>query len=323
MYDLRKKGHFTVYRLIKATYNKISNSDMFTLRSLTSPPSHAWIKKVTPSYPNADELVRKADHLLRGEISSKHYVDFDVYRPGQIIRRKMIIYLRKRKFGLSQFVAPLRDRNTTILKRGYDLWMYTPRIRKTIRIPFAMMHEGILGSDFTYDDIIKEATLADDYSHKIIGVSRKMSKIYGKVYVVDLYPLPGRPITYKKYESNSLIKFSARYTWQTGLLILLFLILHLITFWYEFKFGTPHRELYDIVVAWFHNPLYSLLYILFLITLGVHIHHGFQSAFQTFGWNHPKYTPWVEKFSTFLAWLFGLGFSLIPLYFYFTSIGGK
>ena len=132
-----------------------------------------------------------------------------------------------------------------------------------------------------------------------------------------------RPIGYKKYESNKLIKFSARYTWQTGLLILLFLVIHLITFWYEFKFGTPHRELYDIVVAWFHNPLYALIYVLFLITLGVHIHHGFESAFQTFGWNHPKYTPWIEKFGTFLAWFFGLGFSLIPIILYFTSIGGK
>ncbi len=132
-----------------------------------------------------------------------------------------------------------------------------------------------------------------------------------------------RPEQYKVYKSNELIDFSARYTWQTGVLILLFLVIHLATFWYEYKFGPEGRELYDIVVTWFQNPLYSLFYVLLMITVGIHIHHGFQSAFQTLGWTHPKYTPWVEKTGTALAWIFGLGFSIIPIYFYFTSMGGN
>lgn len=127
----------------------------------------------------------------------------------------------------------------------------------------------------------------------------------------------------KIYKSSELIDFSARYTWQTGVLVLIFLLVHLFTFWYQFKFNANGRELYEIVVDWFKNPIYSAFYILLLITLAVHISHGFKSAFQTFGWNHPKYTPWIEKFSTFLAWLFGVGFSLIPVYFYFISLGGK
>ena len=132
-----------------------------------------------------------------------------------------------------------------------------------------------------------------------------------------------RPEQYKVYKSNELIDFSARYTWQTGVLILLFLIIHLSTFWYEYKFASQGRELYEIVVTWFQNPLYSLFYVLLMITLGIHIHHGFQSAFQTLGWTHPKYTPWVKKTGTAIAWIFSLGFSLIPIYFYFTSMGGN
>ncbi len=132
-----------------------------------------------------------------------------------------------------------------------------------------------------------------------------------------------RPIQYKVYESNNLIDFSARYTWQTGVLILVFLVVHLITFWYLYKFGGEGRELFEIVTTWFANPLYSLFYIIIMIALGIHLQHGFQSAFQTLGWTHPKFTPIIEKLGTFIAWLFGLGFSLIPIYFYFSAIGGN
>lgn len=131
------------------------------------------------------------------------------------------------------------------------------------------------------------------------------------------------PVKYKVYKSWKFVDFSARFTAVSGILILIFLIVHLITFWYAYKFNANGRELYEIVVDWFQNPVYSIFYILMLFVLGVHISHGFKSAFQTFGWNHPKYNPFIEKLSTVLAWIFGLGFSLIPLYFYFNMMGGN
>lgn len=148
--------------------------------------------------PNATELVKKADLLLRGENSSEHYVDFVVNRPGQKIARKVIVYLKSKKYSLTHFIKPIKDRDTTILKRDYDMWMYTPSVRKKIRIPFGMMHQGVLGSDFTYDDLLKESTLTDDYTHKIVSESKGMKKKHGKVYIVDLAPIAGRPVTYKK-----------------------------------------------------------------------------------------------------------------------------
>jgi len=132
-----------------------------------------------------------------------------------------------------------------------------------------------------------------------------------------------KPKKYHVYKSKKLVDFSARYVWQTGILVLIFLIIHLANFWYTYNFNANGRDLYTIVSDLFHSTFYGIFYVLFLITLGFHIAHGFKSALQTFGWNHPKYNSWIEKTSTFLAWFFGLGFSLIPIIFYFTFLGGK
>ncbi len=65
------------------------------------------------------------------------------------------------------------------------------------------------------------------------------------------------------------------------------------------------------------------LYVIAMVLLGFHLNHGFQSAFQTFGWNHKKYTPFIEKFGTLYAIVMAVGFASIPIYFFILSLGGK
>lgn len=107
----------------------------------------------------------------------------------------------------------------------------------------------------------------------------------------------------------------------TGSFVFIFLILHLSTFWFAFNFGhspsdSPH-EYYNIVMDWFTSPLYSGAYVIGVILLALHLNHGFQSAFQTFGWNHKKYFPFVKLLGTLYAIIMGIGFASMPIYFYF------
>jgi hypothetical protein len=153
---------------------------------------------MTMAEPDASQLVKQADLLLRGQHSSIQYVEFTVYRPDRVIKRKMVNYLMGKKYSLSHVVEPVRDCNTVILKRADDVWMHVPTVSKTIRIPSSMMHDGVLGGDFNYDDITKQTTFTDDYTPKIIGLSKAMQEEHGKVYVLDLTPLPDRPTAYKK-----------------------------------------------------------------------------------------------------------------------------
>jgi succinate dehydrogenase / fumarate reductase, cytochrome b subunit len=78
------------------------------------------------------------------------------------------------------------------------------------------------------------------------------------------------------------------------------------------------KDLFTVVSFAFQNILLVLFYVLAMFAVAFHLIHGFQSAFQTLGWAHPKYTPLVKGIGT---WIFGIlipiGYAAMPLYFYF------
>jgi succinate dehydrogenase cytochrome b subunit len=121
--------------------------------------------------------------------------------------------------------------------------------------------------------------------------------------------------------------FYSRFMNVTGSIILLFLLYHLWTFWMSFNFGAHpidgSHPFYAIVQNTFANPLVSIFYIIVMVVLGFHLNHSFQSAFQTMGWHHKKYTPIVEKIGTIIALIMTIGFASIPVFFYLASLGGK
>lgn len=105
----------------------------------------------------------------------------------------------------------------------------------------------------------------------------------------------------------------------TGVIILIFIITHLM----NFKFGSNYpttvdglviRDLYRTVVEYFSNPLYVAWYVVAMLALGLHTGHGVQSMFQTWGFNHSKYTPVIQVASIAYGLFVGAGFSLLAIY---------
>ena len=110
----------------------------------------------------------------------------------------------------------------------------------------------------------------------------------------------------------------------TGSLILIFLVIHLYTLWGKYNFGMKGSENYfEVIKTLFANPIWAAFYFIIMITIGFHINHAFQSAFQTLGWSHKKYTPLVEKIGSLIAFIFAVGFASIPIYFFLISLGGQ
>jgi len=75
------------------------------------------------------------------------------------------------------------------------------------------------------------------------------------------------------------------------------------------------RDLYTTVRNNLATPWYAALYILSMIVLGFHLCHGFQSAFKTLGFNHPKYENCMTVLSKILAITYALGYCIFPIYF--------
>jgi succinate dehydrogenase / fumarate reductase cytochrome b subunit len=82
-----------------------------------------------------------------------------------------------------------------------------------------------------------------------------------------------------------------------------------------------YKDLHKVTVAFFKDAktglIATILYVLAMFVLAFHLFHGFQSAFQSVGFNHPKYTPFIKGFGKTFAILVPLLFAIIPVYIHF------
>lgn len=140
-----------------------------------------------------------------------------------------------------------------------------------------------------------------------------------------------RPVGYAVTKPGANSPWTSRNMGILGTLIAIFLVIHLGNFWYKMKFGDiPYvtyesrgtiRDLYSVVLFSFSNLWYTILYVVMMVFLGLHLAHGFRSAFQTMGWKHPKYTPIVEKVGLAFAIIVSLLFAIMPVYIYIITRG--
>lgn len=134
-----------------------------------------------------------------------------------------------------------------------------------------------------------------------------------------------------KVSSKSTTSFMSKYIIWTGAVIFLFLGLHFYQF-YFIKLGLveapaianiPHPQeehFYEWAVFLFSNSMmYCIIYILSFVVLGIHLNHAFQSAFQSLGINHKKYTPAIKLIGQAYSVVVPLGYIIIPLYFILTA----
>lgn len=110
----------------------------------------------------------------------------------------------------------------------------------------------------------------------------------------------------------------------TGLIILVFLVLHLITFKYGTNYSTTVdgetiRDIHRVVIEYFSNCWYVAWYVFAMCVLGLHTSHGLHSSLQTLGVNHPKYTPYFKQASLAYGIIVAVGFSTLAIFSYFQN----
>ncbi|MCK4287863.1 MAG: succinate dehydrogenase cytochrome b subunit [Bacteroidales bacterium] len=148
---------------------------------------------------------------------------------------------------------------------------------------------------------------------------------YGIVLQIQNWIARGS-IRYKS-RNKTTTSFMSKYVIYTGLLIFMFLLLHFYNFYFiklglvsapkAAKIPLPQEEhFYELIVWLFTNDMiFSIIYIIAFIVLGIHLKHAFEAAFQTLGLNHSKYTPVINAIGTIYSIVVPLGFIIIPVYF--------
>lgn len=132
-----------------------------------------------------------------------------------------------------------------------------------------------------------------------------------------------RPNSYVHATSSKSSIWSSRNMGVLGTIILVFIVLHMGNFWYKMhwvEIGTDangNKDLHSVVMFAFQELWYVAIYVLSMLAIAYHLLHGFQSAFQTLGINHKKYTPFIQKVGVAFAILIPLAFAIIPVYVYF------
>ncbi len=126
-----------------------------------------------------------------------------------------------------------------------------------------------------------------------------------------------RPERYAVYGKQGDATVASRTMVIGGLVLAFFIITHV----KMFKFGdqTGPQGLWGLVMHTFHDPLVVAWYIVAMLALGLHLSHGFQSAFQTLGAVKPHWRPNLRRTGMVLGWLIALGFMSFPIYAYLSQ----
>ncbi|MBK9106882.1 MAG: succinate dehydrogenase cytochrome b subunit [Saprospiraceae bacterium] len=147
-----------------------------------------------------------------------------------------------------------------------------------------------------------------------------------------LLALENRKAKGKSYKvpSNADVSLFSKYMAHLGIIIFIFLLIHMYQFWLQMKLGNvtmvnypnsevAYQDLYVMVMATFNNLPFVIFYVISMLILGMHLWHGFQSAFQTLGLNHQKYNPLIRYAGMAYAILVSLGFAVIPIIIYLSQ----
>ena len=163
--------------------------------------AHAADLEPPPEGQSAREIALRAEDALRSE---RTYLEAKMIVESSRLSRPRVVRFSSRddrpgKRSFIRILAPAKDEGTGFLKLHPNLWMYLPRVERTMRIPPSMMLQPWMGSDFTNDDLVNESSEIDDYDHQLLGVDPKPDGIVDlRAYVVEYVPHEDTPIVWGK-----------------------------------------------------------------------------------------------------------------------------
>ncbi|MHC4915132.1 MAG: outer membrane lipoprotein-sorting protein [Planctomycetota bacterium] len=122
--------------------------------------------------PKLEEILEVLDDMYRSE-ASKARVRMTIVKRGRERTMTMRSWSKGTERALMVIDGPAKYAGHATLKVEKNLWNYLPKIKRTIRIPPSMMLASWMGSDFTNDDIVREASFREDFESRVVGRTKE------------------------------------------------------------------------------------------------------------------------------------------------------
>lgn len=137
----------------------------------------------------AENIIKQVDDLLRGKTQYAK-IKMTVNNPDWPTPYvyDMESWSEGTEKAFIRILSPAKDAGITFLKIDTEMWQYLPKIDRVMKIPPSMMLGSWMGSDFTNDDLVKESSIVEDYSSRLVGTEQDTAN--GEVIVIELKPRP-------------------------------------------------------------------------------------------------------------------------------------
>lgn len=143
---------------------------------------------------DAREIIKRADERAKGN-TSVSTITIQTIRPNWSREMSIKSWTKGNDLAVIIVTAPAKEKGVVFLKREKEVWNWVPAIERNIKMPPSMMSQSWMGTDFTNDDLVKEASILEDYNHTIIGDTL----VDGRTcYKIMLIPKPAAAVVWGK-----------------------------------------------------------------------------------------------------------------------------
>jgi outer membrane lipoprotein-sorting protein len=167
----------------------------------------------------AKEIIKKAYDLMQGKTNTST-LTMTIGRPAWQRSISFKTWSKGNDFSLALVTDPPKEKDQTFLKRKNEIWNWVPTIQRMIKLPASMMSQGWMGSDFSNDDLLKESSIVNDYTHTLLG-----SEMSNGVdcYKIKLVPTPEAAVVWgsiiKWISKNQYFQIKSEYYDEDNILV--------------------------------------------------------------------------------------------------------
>lgn len=134
----------------------------------------------------AADIVRAAVDHYRGQTSSGE-MRMTIHRPDWERSMRMQVWTAGDDRSLVRVLEPVRDAGNGTLSLDGNMWTYTPKINRIIKIPASLMNQNWMGSDFSNRDVSRSDEIVDSYRHTLLETREEDGH---EIFTIESVPLP-------------------------------------------------------------------------------------------------------------------------------------